>query len=108
MEELGFKNYKRVVDTIKTVTFEMINRKDNIVYYEKIGDKVIRGLFEMLTDKTFNYNYKLMPEEYRQQKDKSQRNAIDYISGMMDKYAINLYEKYMGKLDHLYAFDRNN
>jgi len=105
-KELGFLNYENVVNRIKDVTFEMVNRKDNIVHYEKVGEKVITGLFEMLIDRKFNTKNKILPQEYREvigeDPNDLKRSTIDYIAGMMDQYAIQLYEKYRGKLNCTY------
>jgi dGTPase len=72
--------------------------------YEKRGEKVIRGLFEVLSDKQYNRNGILLPPEIRCLKDSRERLVIDYIAGMMDSFAAQEYEKYFGKgsLDTIY------
>lgn len=51
----------------------------------------------MFTDIGYNSNYNLLPPDYRPKMDEDlPRAVIDYIAGMMDTYAISLYEKHSG------------
>lgn len=98
--EIGFKDWK-LVRGIKHCTFEGINRTNKIQLYEKIGTKVISGLYGALSDEKFNKKMLLLPVEYRtNSEDKSQkfRKIVDYIGGLMDPSAIGVYSKIYG--DH--------
>ncbi|WP_246116973.1 hypothetical protein [Alkalibacterium kapii] len=103
--ELGFRSWK-LVRGIKKCTFAGVNRSNEIQLYERLGTKVTNGLFEALTDNKFNKNLMLLPVEYRFKEDKSKsseenenikfRKVTDYISGMMDTYAIKKYQQFYG------------
>lgn len=101
-EELGFKELNDFVTSLKKVTFKSINRSNIVQVYEKQGEKVIKGLFEAFMDKSFNTNKKLLPIEYRGEDRK--RDVTDYIAGMMDSYALNVYKDIYGEksLDKIY------
>lgn len=101
-EELGFKQLGDFAQSLKTVTFKCINRSNIVQIYEKQGEKVIKGLFDAFMDKTFNKDNKLLPIEYRSEKRK--RSITDYIAGMMDSYALKVYENIYGKgsLEEIY------
>lgn len=110
MEENGerrlyFNEYGNLALELKKLIFKLINRESNVVIYEKRGEIILRGLFELFMDEKFNRNGILLPEEYRidWESDK-ERNIIDYLSGMMDLYTVELYEKYFGtnKLNEVY------
>ena len=66
--------------------------------YEKVGTKVLTKLFELFMNDEYNEKGMLMPVEYRwkSEEDKA-RNVLDYISGMMDTYAIEVYMKHFGE-----------
>lgn len=99
--EIASKNYRLLIRGIKHCTFEGVNRSSNIQLYERTGTKIIKGLFELFVDKEFNKNGILLPVEYRfDNKDSDEdryRKVSDYISGMMDIYAISTYKKYFGE-----------
>ena len=95
-EELGFSRYSDLVKDLKKKTFTSVNRTTNVQMYEKLGDKVIRGLMTALTDESFNKDQLLLPVEFRNPEDIN-RGVSDYISGMMDKFSINLYLKIHGQ-----------
>ncbi|MEI2781276.1 MAG: dNTP triphosphohydrolase [Candidatus Competibacter sp.] len=105
-EELGFGNYKLLSEGLKKLVFRSLLRKRNVQLYEKMGDKVIMGLYEVYCDKKFNKEGLLLPVEYRNTSRECElkRSIIDYISGMMDAFAIKEYKKYYGSnsLDSLY------
>ncbi|GAB6138695.1 deoxyguanosinetriphosphate triphosphohydrolase family protein [Halanaerobaculum tunisiense] len=106
--ELGFKRLGELAQGLKDITFECINRTDIIKKYEKLGEKVIRGLYQVFMDQDFNADSRFLPVEYRVSEGASDRQrkrlVIDYISGMMDTYAISTYEKFFGdnSLDNIY------
>lgn len=106
-KELGFGRHNLLAEGLKMITFKTINRTDYIQTYEKLGEKVIKGLYEVFSDTNFNRDYLLLPVEYRPlngQLDSPERLIIDYISGMMDSFAVTTYEKYFGSISsgHLY------
>ena len=95
--ELGFNSCEKLVHSLKKITFDCINRSDTIVLYERRGKEVIEGLYEMFIDKEYNIKHNLLPPDYRPKTDEMlHRAVIDYIAGMMDTYAISLYEKHFG------------
>lgn len=109
-QELGFINYNKLIEAIKHITYDCINRSDVIVLYENRGKVVIEGLYEMFTDPEYNSRYSLLPPDYRPKKEEDlPRAVIDYIAGMMDTYAISLYEKHFGvKFDAIKYTKRRN
>jgi len=95
--DLGFLKYSQFIRDLKKFTFDSINRTNAIQLYEKQGEKVIKGLFDALNDHTFNKNNLLLPVEFRMNKECNERNISDFISGMMDSYAVNFYKKLYGE-----------
>lgn len=97
IKQLGFKTKAKLSEGLKRLLFNAILRKKDVQHYEKKGEKIIRGLYEVYTDITYNKNNILLPAEYRKRNDKQERLVIDYISGMMDSFAEQEYIKYFGK-----------
>ncbi len=95
--QLGFKTKEKLSEGLKKLLFNAILRKKDVQHYEKKGEKIIRGLYEVYTDTKYNKNNILLPAEYRKRNDKQERLVIDYISGMMDSFAEQEYIKYFGK-----------
>ncbi|NVE01683.1 dGTP triphosphohydrolase [Massilia sp. BJB1822] len=102
--ELGYKTKAELARGLKSLLWKAILRKKDVQLYEKRGEKIIRGLFEVLSDKQYNKDNILLPPELRCLKDSRERLVIDYISGMMDSNAAQEYEKYFGEgsLDAIY------
>ncbi len=105
-EELGFKNYEELVHGLKGIVFQCINHNDEVYYYEQKGKEVIRFLNEFYQNQVLHlppeYRAGELVKQYEELKDKPpedlQRRLIcDYIAGMMDSYAISVYEKFSGK-----------
>ncbi|MEJ2437053.1 MAG: dNTP triphosphohydrolase [Sulfurovaceae bacterium] len=96
-DELGYKNHALLAEGLKKLLFNAILRKKDIQHYEKKGEKVIRGLFEVYSDETYNKDNILLPPELRKIHACKSRIITDYISGMMDSFATQEYEKYFGK-----------
>lgn len=94
---LGYKEHALLAEGLKKLLFNAILRKKDIQLYEKRGEKIIRGLFEVYSDKKYNKGNILLPSELRSINDCKGRVVTDYISGMMDSYAAQEYEKYFGK-----------
>lgn len=61
-----------------------------------MGEKVIKGLYEVYIDSQFNRNNILLPPELRKLEYSRERLVVDYISGMMDNFAIDEYKRYFG------------
>jgi predicted deoxyguanosinetriphosphate triphosphohydrolase len=96
-DELGYKTYALLAEGLKKLLFNAILRKKDIQLYEKRGEKIIRGLFQVYNDEKYNKNNILLPPELRTSHDCKVRIVTDYISGMMDSFAAQEYEKYFGK-----------
>jgi dGTPase len=102
--QLGYRTKGLLARGLKSLLWRAILRKKDVQLYEKRGEKIIRGLFEVLSDKQYNRNGILLPPEIRCLQDSRERLVIDYIAGMMDSFAAQEYEKYFGKgsLDTIY------
>ncbi|MFA6011736.1 MAG: dNTP triphosphohydrolase [Desulfobacteraceae bacterium] len=100
-KRLGFSKYKLLSNGLKKLLFKSLLRKPSVQLYEKRGEKIINGLFNVYDDHTFNTDLKLLPPEYRdlQSDDTRKRSIVDYISGMMDSFAVAEYIKYYGEND---------
>lgn len=112
-KELTLGDYKDLLKNLKKVVFECTTRSNHVYLYETRGEIVLKSLYLVYTDIQANQDGKLMPPDfrtkksYKEVKDDSEqfslylkdlsRNAIDYIAGMMDTYAIEEYEKYFDK-----------
>lgn len=94
---LGYKQYSKLAEGLKKLLFKAILRKKDIQLYERRGEKIIRGLFEVYSDKKYNKDNILLPPELRAINDCKVRLVTDHISGMMDSYATLEYEKFFGK-----------
>ena len=114
-KELGFEKYGQLAHGLKKITYQCINHNDAVYTYEKKGDIILSTLVEFYRD-----NETFLPPEYRvenyrirerqldeqkkeeQKKEEQDENRLrerlicDYISGMMDSYAISQYEKITG------------
>jgi dGTPase len=103
-DELGYKTLAPLAKGLKNRLFKAVLRKKDVQLYEKRGEKIIRGLFEVLTDRSYNRGRMLLPPELRKIEAKDERVVIDYIAGMMDSYAAQEYERYFGKgsLENIY------
>jgi dGTP triphosphohydrolase len=94
---LGYKKHEKLAEGLKKLLFKAILRKKDIQLYERKGEQVIKGLFEVYNDSKYNKDNILLPPELRALKDCKARLVTDYISGMMDSYAVQEYEKFFGK-----------
>ncbi|WP_145522042.1 dGTP triphosphohydrolase [Yersinia ruckeri] len=95
--KLGYKENALLAEGLKKLLFKSILRKRDIQLYEKRGEKILRGLFEVYTDKEYNKDNILLPPELRIYGESKERIVTDYISGMMDSFAAQEYEKYFGE-----------
>lgn len=104
VEELGFENYSELADGLKEIVFKCINNNNDVYYYEQKGNALLEYL-----SKFYVNNICFLPPEYRANeiiekysldkdaKTYQQRLICDYISGMMDSYAITTYEQISGR-----------
>ncbi len=101
--QLGYKTLENLALGLKKLTFKAIKRNSTVIEYELKGKIVLKGLFEMYMDNSFNRDLVLLPAEWRHLEEK-ERTIVDYIGGMMDEFAIHQYKKYYGQnsLDQLY------
>ncbi len=95
-KELVFESKAALAEGLKIVTFECLNLSNEVKFYESKGEIILNGLFDFFYNNT---NY--LPIEFTCDKDMKDeivriRSVIDYISGMMDCYAIEIYEKIYG------------
>ena len=103
-EELGFRKYNELAQGLKEITFKCLTNTNDVFIYEKKGRLVLKYLTDFYQDNT-----ELLPPEYRAvnninryalqfDEQKYQKRLIcDFISGMMDSYAISTYEEVSGK-----------
>ncbi len=106
-EKLEFQEHALLSKGLKKLVFKSLLRKKNVQLYEKMGNKVISGLYNVYSDESFNEGGILLPVEYRNiDNDRDfKRSIIDYLAGMMDSFAIDEYKKYYGSrsLETLYS-----
>jgi len=105
-EELGFSNYSELIHGLKDIVFKCINHNDEVYHYEQEGKNVLGFLKDLYSnDKMYlppEYRAKELMEQYddlqnKKEDELQERLICDYISGMMDSYAISVYEKYSGR-----------
>jgi dGTPase len=101
-EELGYKEGSLLAEGLKKLVFEATLRSPDVHLYEKQGEQIISGLFQVYTDKHYNDEYRLLPPEYRRldkthnEEIRRKRLAADYIGGMQDSFAIQEYKRHFG------------
>lgn len=95
---LGYREHGKLAEGLKKLVFLLIMRRPSVQLYEKKGEKVLRGLYDVYRDDQLNRNLQLLPPEYRiyESDTERRRNIIDFISGMMDQFAMHEYGKYYG------------
>lgn len=101
-KELGFRQFGDIAHGLKDITFRCINHNDAVFTYERKGSEILETLVEF-----YRKNTSFLPPEYREEnyilkpnENKAivqERLICDFVSGMMDSYAINCYEKITGK-----------
>lgn len=104
--ELGFVHHEKLFHSLKKIVFKCINHNDEVYHYEQRGIQVLTFLKDLYMNDT-----SYLPPEYRaselmaqydslgkKEESKLQARLIcDYIAGMMDSYAVSIYEKYSGR-----------
>lgn len=105
-EELGFLTYGDLMHGLKDIVFKCINHNDEVHRYEQEGKNVIEFLAGVYCEDDMylppEYRAKELLSQYKDlentdQEKLKQRLVCDYIAGMMDSYAIAVYEKLSGK-----------
>jgi dGTPase len=104
---LSFGEHTPLSKGLKKLTFKAALRRPSVQLYERKGETIIKGLYTVYTDETFNKDLMLLPPEYRHGHNNEavrKRSVIDYIAGMMDSFAEQEYQRYFGStsLDRLY------
>ena len=94
------------MEEVKEVSFSEVYANRSVVEIEIAGFKIIGALLEEFVGAIFNPNERyskkilsLLPEQYQPQADNDYhkiQSAIDFISGMTDVYALELYRKIKG------------
>ena len=90
------EGYEELSEGLKKLTYHAVSRSPENKIYELKGKKIITDLYNVYMDGEFNKNMQLLPSEYREMED-WERTVIDYISGMMDEYAISKHAEFFGK-----------
>jgi len=99
--ELWFKTYDDLAKWLKKITMKCINKWNKKVIYEKKWKIVLEWLFNFFNNKEIYWEaWEILPENCRTNFDNPdrERKIIDYLSSMMDWYAIELYEKYIWEI----------
>ncbi|MDO4170287.1 MAG: dNTP triphosphohydrolase [Lachnospiraceae bacterium] len=102
--ELDFISLGELASGLKKITFKCIMNKNDVWVYEKKGDIILGRLKDIYINNpqlmSPNYlvnNFKKRYNNKKIEKDDLQKRLVcDYISGMMDSYAISEYEKLTG------------
>jgi dGTPase len=63
--KLGYRSDSKLARGLKKLVFKAVLRRPDVHLYEKQGEKVIKGLFEVYTDMKYNDELRLLPPEYR-------------------------------------------
>ncbi len=90
--EIRLDKYYRLREALSDTLFTCISRDPIIEDYERRGKIVVESLFS-----TYNNDPRLLPPDYRNKympRVSQERLTMDFISGMMDAYAIQEFEKY--------------
>jgi len=95
--ELQLSEYKDLCKVLSSTIFDCVTRDSNVTIYEKKGEIILRGLYDVLSDSNVNRDGKLLPPDYRPNDEYSlQQGCVDYLAGMMDTFAISQYQEYFG------------
>jgi len=96
---VGLKSLKPLTK-LNHLLLNAVKVEADIYNYEHIGERVIRGLYDVYADQKYNPKNVLLPHPYRNDKDTSKnsrlRGVIDYISGMTDQFAMEQYKRFYG------------
>ena len=94
------------MDTVKSISFSQVYAHRSVVEIEIAGYKIIGTLLDEFTGAIMNqkdmYSKKilsLLPEQYKSETDSDYlkiQSVVDFISGMTDIFALDLYRKIKG------------
>lgn len=93
--ELSLKNYRQLLKLLKKSVFTCSTRDTDIQEYERKGEIIINTLYNIYSDPTNNKDGMLLPPNYRGGTSLKE-NSINYIAGMMDTFAISMFEEHTG------------
>ena len=93
--ELSLKNYRQLLKLLKKSVFTCSTRDTDIQEYERKGEIIINTLYNIYSDPTNNKDGMLLPPNYRGGASLKE-NSINYIAGMMDTFAISMFEEHTG------------
>lgn len=92
--ELSLYKYKSLCNLLAETIFKCVSRLPNVSLYEEKGEKILNTLYEIFTNTELNDKGLLLPPDYRPNKNYSlEEGSIDYLSGMMDTFAISQYKE---------------
>jgi dGTPase len=99
--EIGLKKHDFLKTMLKDILYPSLqNVTEKLMLYEKVGEKVLNGLFEVFMDKQFNKDNELLGSAYRGKgklnDSEKKRHVIDYIAGMTEEFALSQYKSYFG------------
>lgn len=92
--ELSLNSYRELLELLKKSVFTCSTRDTDIQEYERKGEIIIKTLYKIYSDST-NQDAMLLPPSYRGGNN-LQENSINYIAGMMDTFAISMFEEHTG------------
>lgn len=96
--ELSLDKYKKLSEYLRKYIFSCVTRDPDVTLYEKRGEIVIQSLHNLFSDQGINKDGKLLPPDFRPNDNYSLlQGSIDYISGMMDTFAISEFERLFNK-----------
>ena len=93
--ELSLGKYKKLLKLLKKSVFICSTRDTDIYEYEKKGEVIINTLYDIYSDSKKNKDGMLLPPSYRRN-GTIYENSINYIAGMMDTFAISIFEERTG------------
>lgn len=93
--ELSLKNHRQLLKLLKKSVFICSTRDTDIQEYERKGEIIINTLYNIYSDPTNNKDGMLLPPNYRGGASLKE-NSINYIAGMMDTFAISMFEEHTG------------
>ena len=93
--ELRLNTFHNLRKALSKTIFTCISKNPIIELYERRGERIITDLFNL-----FRNDPKLLPPDFRPSvwpKEHAERIIMDYVSGMMDTFAISQYEHFFNK-----------
>ena len=88
------RHYRILLKLLKDSVITCSTRDRDIEEYEWKGEVIIKTLYDIYSDPR-NKDAKLLPPSYRGGASLKE-NSINYIAGMMDTFAISMFEEHTG------------